>query len=92
MCVRKGGRLPQNIEFIYNNQRIEIVSKFNYLGVVFSSGGSFFNAQHLLADQALKAIFKMNKYLYKFSDITVIHKLDLFDKLVVPILNYSSVG
>ncbi|KAL4236926.1 hypothetical protein ACF0H5_005312 [Mactra antiquata] len=32
----------------------------------------------------------MNKYLYKFTDISIKHKLDLFDKLISPILNYAS--
>ena len=45
---------------------------------------------YTLAGQALKAIFKLNKYLYKFTAISVKHKLELFDKLVVPILNYGS--
>jgi len=32
----------------------------------------------------------MNKYLYKYTDISIQHRLDLFDKLVSPILCYSS--
>ena len=36
------------------------------------------------------AIFKLNGYLYNFSDITPKHILNLFDKLVTPILNYGS--
>ena len=32
----------------------------------------------------------MNGYLYNFSDITPKHVIDLFDKLVTPILNYGS--
>ena len=90
MIFRKGGRLPNNISFHYNDIAIEIVSKFNYLGVVFTTGGSFSDAQRTLAGQSLKAIFKMNKYLYKYTDITVKHRLDLFDKLISPILNYGS--
>ena len=43
-----------------------------------------------LAGQAQKAIFKLNGYLYYFSDITPKHILNLFDKLVTPILNYGS--
>lgn len=39
MIFRKGGRLPNNLAFIYNNVNIEIVNKFCYLGVVFTSGG-----------------------------------------------------
>ena len=36
-----------------------------------------------------KAIFKLNSYLYNFADISPKHVLDLFDKLVTPILNYK---
>ena len=44
----------------------------------------------MLSGQALKAIFKMNKYLYKFTDLSPKHTLELFDKLILPILSYSS--
>ena len=39
---------------------------------------------------AQKAVFKLNSYLYKFADLTPRHVLDLFDKLVTPILCYGS--
>ena len=74
----------------YNGIPLEIVSQFKYLGIVFTPGGSFSEAQTTLAGQAQKAIFKLNKYLYKFTYITPKHKLELFDKLITPILNYSS--
>jgi hypothetical protein len=90
MIFRKGGRLQSNISFSYNGNPVEIVSKFTYLGIVFTTGGSFSEAQSTLAGQATKAIFRMNKYLFKFTDISVKHRLELFDKLVSPILNYSS--
>ena len=37
----------------------------------------------------LKAIYKVKSNLLKFPGITVQHKLDLFDKLILPILNYG---
>lgn len=89
MVFRRGGQLPRNMAFYFNGQPIEIVKEFKYLGIVFTSGGSFSEAQNTLAGQAQKAIFKLNKYLYKFTYISPKHKLDLFDKLVTPILNYS---
>jgi len=89
MIFRKGGR-NSNISFRYNNKTIDIVNRFNYLGVVFTSGGSFCDASNTLAGQALKAIFKLKKYLYKFTEIPVGNKLELFDKLITPILNYGS--
>lgn len=89
MVFRKGGMLPRNLSFTYNGEALEIVNKFRYLGVVFTVGGSFSEAQITLAGQAQKAIFQLNRYLYKFTFLTPRHKVELFDKLIVPILNYG---
>ena len=67
-----------NIVFNLDNVKIEIVKNFTYLGIVFSTGGSFSEAQSALSGQALKAIFQMNKYLHKFTYLSVQHRLDLF--------------
>ena len=90
MVFRKGGRLPNNLNFIHNNVNIGIVNKFCYFGVVFTSGGSSLEPQKTLSGQALKAVFTLNKYLYNFTALTPLHKLELFDKLVFPILNFGS--
>lgn len=63
MIFRKGGRLPDNLNFKYNDSIFEIVNKFCYLGVVFTSGGSSFETQKTLAGQSLKAIFTLSRYL-----------------------------
>ena len=86
----KGGRLPRDLRFIYNGEEIEIVKQFSYLGIVFTFGGSCHETQETLAGQALKAISAMNTYLYKFTHLKPSHILDLFDKLISPILNYGS--
>ena len=90
LIFRKGDILPRQLEFIYEGSPIEIVKHFKYLGIVFTTGGSFSETQNTLAGQAQKASFKLNKYLYRFTFISPKHKLDLFDKLISPILNYSS--
>lgn len=89
MVFRKGGRLPRNMNFMYKTAKIEIVDKFCYLGVVFTSGGSSYETQRTLAGQASKAVFTLNKYLYGFTPLKPSHRLELFDKLVTPILNYA---
>ena len=90
MVFRRGGILPRDMKFYYNNIELSIVSTFSYLGIVFSTGGSFSECHKTLAGQALKAIFKLNIYLYNFTNITPRHRLELFDKFVTPILNYGS--
>ena len=87
MVFRKGGILPRNLTFYYNGQQLEIANKFRYLCVVFTAGGSFSECQNTLAGQAQKAIFQLNKYLYKFTFLSPRHKLELFDKLILPMLN-----
>lgn len=89
MVFRKGGSLPRNLSFTYDGENIEIVSKFVYLGITFSTGGSFNETHKTLSGQALKAIFKLNQYLYNFTDLSTKHILELFDKLVWPILCYG---
>ena len=90
MVFRRGGILPRDMKFYYSNVELSIVNHFSYLGIVFSTGGSFSECHKTLAGQALKAIFTLNRYLYNFINITPRHKLELFDKLVTPILNYGS--
>ena len=70
--------MPNNTVFNLDNVEIEIVKNFTYLGIVFSTGGFFSETQSALSGQALKAIFQMNKYLHKFTSLSVQHRLDLF--------------
>lgn len=89
MVFRKGGSLSRNLSFTYDGENVEIVSKFVYLGITFSAVGSFNETHKTLSGQALKAIFKLNQYLYNFTDLSTKHILVLFDKLVWPILCYG---
>ena len=42
MVFRKQGRVERDINFYYDDQRLEIVDDFNYLGVVLNYTGSAF--------------------------------------------------
>ena len=102
MVFRNGGILPRNLEFLFDNVRLEIVNKFTYLVVVFTPGeppgvkttpryvNLLTETQNMLAGQARKALFMLEKYTYKFTTLTTNHMISLFDKLILPILNYCS--
>jgi hypothetical protein len=49
--------LPQNINFLYDGNAIEIVNEFTYLGLNFSRTGSFTNAKKVLIKKAYKAMY-----------------------------------
>ena len=48
MIFRQGGRPSYNI-FFYDNKTIDIVNRFNYLGIVFTTGGSYSEEENTLA-------------------------------------------
>ena len=81
--------MPRNLKFYYDGSELSVVSSFSYLSVVFTPGGSFSLAQNTLSGQAQKAIFRLNSYLYKFTEISPYHMLELFDEMA-PIINYSA--
>ena len=60
-----------------------------YLSILFKTGGALNCTFELLSNQAMKAIFALDCNLHTFPCISVKHNLDLFDKLVYPILSYG---
>ena len=76
-----------NTIFRYNNQVIEKVDQFQYLGVVFNSRGNFFQAKKHLHTQASKAMHSLLKNI-RSNSLPVDLSLQLFDSLVMPILLY----
>ena len=81
MVFHKGGILAPNEHWTYNNQELEIVNTFNYLGVVLSSGGSFIPAVKALADKALKSMYGLFECINNTKPPVKI-KINLFDSLV----------
>ena len=89
VVVFKKGRMNTSERWMYGNDEITAVTKIPFLGLLFTSNGSFHQAQATLSDQANKALFQLYKKLYSFSNLNVSTILDLFDKFVSPVLNYA---
>ena len=66
-----------------------MIRSLSYLIIVFSSNGKVVKTQATLADQANKAIFQLHKILNRSKTLRVSLALDLFDKLITPILCYG---
>ncbi len=88
VVFRKGGTLSRNETWTYAGNKLEIVKTFNYLGVVFSSGGSFIPATNTLSGKALKSM----NWLFaitKGKEVPVDIMFNLFDTYVSSVLNYG---
>ena len=82
------GRPPGNLHFFLEGNEIEIVSEFTYLGIVFSKTGSFNKAVKVQTDKAKKAMYEVLKR-GRTHNLSIECQLELFDKMVKPILLYG---
>ena len=89
VVFRKRGGLLQNENWVYDNNNLEVVNDFNYLGTIFNYTGSFSLNQEYFSGKAIKALNTLlyNCRRYEFSPKTL---CQLFDAFVGSILGYSS--
>ena len=73
MVFSKNGTRSKNLRFTYDDQIVEIIDEFKYLGVIFKSNGRFISAIKLLFEQAKKSYVsynfqsKINWHAYRYS-------------------------
>ena len=89
MVFRKGGVLAEDLKWYFNGVEIEIVSQFNYLGVVFTPGGSFIQATKTLSGKALRALCSLLS-ITKSLEVPLDIMINLFHSFVSSILLYAS--
>ena len=83
----RGRQLP-NTHFYFNDTHVEVVDEFKYLGVVFSKNNSFKENIKQLYDKAVRAMYGVLSKCRKHN-LSIDCKLDLFDKIVKPIVLYG---
>ena len=90
MMFQNGGTLRNNERWFYDGSNVEVVSYYKYLGITFSSRLNWSCVLKTIALQSNRAILKINAIFGKCGDMPVSLGLELFDKLVVPMLLYGS--
>ena len=78
----------QICHFFYNNNEIEIVKEFKYLGILFSRNGSFLSTRKYVVQRATRAMYGIIKKSRELN-LSVDCQIDMFDKMVTPILLYG---
>ena len=82
------GRLRQNQKLLFNDEELEFVTEFNYLGLLHSRTGSFNKAKKKLAEKATKAMYSVLKK-GRSLNLSIKCQIELFDKIVKPVLLYG---
>ena len=78
-----------NICFSINNQSIEVVQEYTYLGIKITTSGNFHLCQKTLAEKGLNALYKIYKHIY-FFHLSLRSAKKIFDIAIVLILNYGA--
>ena len=90
MIFQNGGRNSKKEKWFWGNQPIEIVKTYKYLGVHFSSSGSFTHHCNKAINKSLLATNSMWPILTKANIKSMKTRFNLFDSLVKSVLIYSS--
>lgn len=87
---RNGGRLPKGLRFVYDGQDIEIVNKYTYLGVIFSSSGVFSLAAKHFKQKGLMALGATWSVFTRSRLESIERKFHLFSSLVASTVLYGA--
>ena len=90
IVFRNGGNLRNNEKWCFGGTPVNVVSKYKYMGVHFTSTLSWSSTHKQLAIQALKAILTIKQYAKPFGYFPTNEYFKLFDSIIKPILCYSS--
>ena len=78
-----------NLRFYYDNQELEIVHSFKYLGVTFYKNGHWFRTQKCIAEYGTYALHNLYKTLSNI-ELPISEQFRLFDSLVGSVLSYAA--
>ena len=82
------GRKQSNMKFTLQEEELEIVDEYKYIGIVLSKSGSNVAAKKYIVEQANKAIFSLLQKIRNLS-LPLDIQIDLFNKTIKPILLYG---
>ena len=74
--------------FYFDNQKLDIVHEFKYLGIVFNYSGTFVKHRKHVYDQGQKAMYALF-WKIRFLHLPLDIQIDLLQKLVIPVLLYG---
>ena len=88
IVVFSKGRKQRNMTFTLQEEEIEIVDEYKYLGIVLGKSGSNVAAKKHIVEQANKALFSLLQKIRSLS-LPLDIQIDLFNKTIKPILLYG---
>ena len=89
ICIFEKRKSNNNYSWMIDNQQLEVVSTFCYLGVNFHYTGNFRYSVQCLVEKANKAYHSL-RTLFEKIELDIQTKLKLFETMVTPIMLYGA--
>ena len=89
VIVFSRGKIRKLPKLKLNNEVVDVAWEYSYLGILFNYNNTFNRAIHARCTAAAKALFSLLKKCRKL-DLPLDLQVDLFEKLVKPVLLYGS--
>ena len=86
MVFRKGGYLAAKERWFWNDQKLEVINTYKYLGLIFSTGDSFTAAMEDITIRAKKGTIQILRTLNKIGCNSPVIFFKLFDAQIAPTL------
>jgi hypothetical protein len=90
MVFRKGGRCAKRETWNYQGKQINIVNRFKYLGLRFSSCHSWTFHIETVVKQAIKVVLLLRRLIYSTGDLPLQFLWHIYDTAIAPIALYGS--
>lgn len=88
VIFRNAGKMSDLESWAYNEQKLEVVNTFKYIGMLINFNGKFLQTQKYVADQGRKAVFAISNTMKNYS-FNVETQCSVFDTYVHSILLYA---
>ena len=88
VVFRNSAKLSTKEKWVYNNESIEVVDCFNYLGLTLNFNGKFTKTLKIIASQGEKCMWHILSICNRLS-LNMETKLHVFDTYVSSVLNYG---
>ena len=88
VVFRNSAKLSTKKKWVYNNESIEVVDCFDYLGLIINFNGKFTKTLKIIASQGEKCMWHIMSICNRLS-LNMETKLHVFDTYVSSVLNYG---
>ena len=89
MVFRRGGSLRKAERWYYHGSQLQVVPYFKYLGVTFSTSGSWARNNTLMGERGQRALNYIRSVNFKLSSLPCKALCSMFDAMVVPSMTYG---